>query len=46
MKYKCSIKASNISDNLITIREVKDKSKTLQIPITDRVREILGFKIL
>ena len=35
------IKASNISDNLITIREVKDKSKTLQIPITDRVRDIL-----
>ena len=35
------IKASNVSDNLITIREVKDKSKTLQIPITDRVREIL-----
>ena len=35
------IKASNVSDNLITIREVKDKSKTLQIPITDRVRDIL-----
>ncbi len=35
------IKASNISDGLIRIREVKDKKKFLQIPITDRARIIL-----
>ena len=35
------IKASNISDGLIRIREVKDKKKFLQIPITERVRIIL-----
>ena len=35
------LKSSNISEGLITIREVKDKTKTLQIPITDKVRAIL-----
>ena len=35
------VKSSNISEGLITIREVKDKTKTLQIPITDKVRAIL-----
>jgi len=35
------VKASNIYNGLIKIREVKDKEKFLEIPITDRVRVIL-----
>lgn len=35
------VKASNIYNGLIKIREVKDKEKFLEIPITDRIRVIL-----
>lgn len=35
------LKASNINNGLIKIREVKDKEKFLEIPIIDRVRAIL-----
>ena len=35
------VKASNINNGLIKIREVKDKDKFLEIPIIDRVRVIL-----
>ena len=35
------VKASNIYNGLIKIREVKDKEKFLEVPITDRVRVIL-----
>jgi site-specific recombinase XerD len=36
------VRASNVTNNLITIREVKDKTKTLEIPMTDKIRAILN----
>jgi len=35
------IKAANLTANLIKIREVKDKTKFLEIPITNRIKAIL-----